>query len=598
MEALASGEVNGVCDAEEGDPVERSSICSSTPQRQTADSVIYQLVRVEGDGTLIPATDDEVMEVEHMLEDDKKDLPSIEGSSQFDNSEGNTGKLDGRFEYIEVMLEKVKQQEKLRLSRDATLCSPKYDNVDKRFSDQLVDLPVCNNIPQTESFSHEAASLVPITLNEGSVGYCPDSVEKEQTAGRTLFTGDFSSIHRDFSLLEGEICLDDLTIRELQETFRATFGYQTSVKDKLWLKRRIAMELTNSCDIPSTRFIIKDRKIVMKNPTKGHCIAERTKYEVDSQPAGQNIGSVIDKIQDSPSSCPRSPFQGERSLSGKRLRTSTLENDSKIEDLHIEIIEAKRVRKPTRRYIEELSEVETGECCAQPITPIKSSGLNQYSAKYRFRPASSIGSQHTTFITRKDFLGGCGVQIPYVLRVRRRRPRKNFVALMNADLIQKEKPVAETYSKEHDPVLGKLGASGDYSEDYADIVLRPKYSTRRKHHRAWTLCEVVKLVEGVSKYGAGRWSEIKRLAFPSYTYRTSVDLKDKWRNLLRACFTPRPTEKGGLNSRRHTSVPIPAPILLRVRELAEMQEQEGIGMGSGKIIGHNGRHLQTRPGFL
>jgi hypothetical protein len=47
----------------------------------------------------------------------------------------------------------------------------------------------------------------------------------------------------------------------------------------------------------------------------------------------------------------------------------------------------------------------------------------------------------------------------------------------------------------------------------------------RKHHRAWTLCEVMKLVDGVAQYGAGKWSEIKKLAFSSYSYRTSVDLK-------------------------------------------------------------------------
>lgn len=60
-----------------------------------------------------------------------------------------------------------------------------------------------------------------------------------------------------------------------------------------------------------------------------------------------------------------------------------------------------------------------------------------------------------------------------------------------------------------------------------DIVSVPTANggMRRKHHRPWTLGEVVKLVEGVAKYGAGRWSEIKRLAFASYSYRTSVDLK-------------------------------------------------------------------------
>lgn len=63
------------------------------------------------------------------------------------------------------------------------------------------------------------------------------------------------------------------------------------------------------------------------------------------------------------------------------------------------------------------------------------------------------------------------------------------------------------------------------SDDNVISVPTPKGGTRRKHHRPWTIDEVVKLVEGVARYGAGRWSEIKRLAFASCPYRTSVDLK-------------------------------------------------------------------------
>lgn len=48
---------------------------------------------------------------------------------------------------------------------------------------------------------------------------------------------------------------------------------------------------------------------------------------------------------------------------------------------------------------------------------------------------------------------------------------------------------------------------------------------RRKHHRQWTLTEVMKLIEGVSQHGVGRWTEIKRHFFSSSNYRTSVDLK-------------------------------------------------------------------------
>lgn len=97
--------------------------------------------------------------------------------------------------------------------------------------------------------------------------------------------------------------------------------------------------------------------------------------------------------------------------------------------------------------------------------------------------------------------------------------------LQNDAFIREDKSAAEaSYWSSGQDVTG---ASGDDSDDGGDIVLMPKHNGggRRTHHRAWTLWEVTKLVEGVSKYGAGRWSEIKRLAFPSYTQRTSVDLK-------------------------------------------------------------------------
>lgn len=66
----------------------------------------------------------------------------------------------------------------------------------------------------------------------------------------------------------------------------------------------------------------------------------------------------------------------------------------------------------------------------------------------------------------------------------------------------------------------------DISED--DSVTRittQKCRSRRKHHMLWTLSEVMKLIDGVSQYGVGRWTEIKRLLFSSSNHRTSVDLK-------------------------------------------------------------------------
>jgi len=46
-------------------------------------------------------------------------------------------------------------------------------------------------------------------------------------------------------------------------------------------------------------------------------------------------------------------------------------------------------------------------------------------------------------------------------------------------------------------------------------------------------------VEGVDRCGgAGRWQDIKRLGLAPLQGRSAVDLKDKWRNLLRIAELP------------------------------------------------------------
>jgi hypothetical protein len=41
----------------------------------------------------------------------------------------------------------------------------------------------------------------------------------------------------------------------------------------------------------------------------------------------------------------------------------------------------------------------------------------------------------------------------------------------------------------------------------------------------WTPSEVIKLVDGISEYGVGRWTDIKRLLFATSAYRTPIDLR-------------------------------------------------------------------------
>lgn len=104
--------------------------------------------------------------------------------------------------------------------------------------------------------------------------------------------------------------------------------------------------------------------------------------------------------------------------------------------------------------------------------------------------------------------------------------------------------------------------SQDFSSQDENLTITKtrKSKGRRKQHILWSLPEVLKLVDGVSEFGVGRWTDIKRVLFPSSPHRSSVDLKvisvvmfsvcsfhvlgsefvlpfglqDKWRNLLRA----------------------------------------------------------------
>ncbi|KAL6635218.1 hypothetical protein ACP70R_027889 [Stipagrostis hirtigluma subsp. patula] len=424
----------------------------------------------------------------------------------------------------------------------------------------------------------------------------------------------------DFSILRGEVCLDDLTIRELQEAFRATFGRQTTVKDKLWLKRRIAMGLTNSCDVPSSGCIVKDYKIIGKDAKQEiRNMEEIPKVEL------QATSLVRDQITnpgngDSPSS---SYYQSEdQQGSYKRLETVTTTNDEQLGT-------NKRTRKPTKRYIEELSDIETRDSTGKVSSPAKRHVHDDVFLKQRLTPYHEVNSLRTLYPTRKDTLGGFSVQVPYVSRMRRGRPRKDFISFVDnkpsvegsgiqtavgvtlekdgeeGNNVRKALEVPQMVNAEKG---GHLEAAGKKQVQNLQVNVynskfkhKTKHASKRMHHRAWTLCEVMKLVDGVARFGAGKWSEIRKLAFASYSYRTSVDLKDKWRNLIRASQTQLLTGKDGVSPRKlnPSIIPIPPSILLRVKELHELQSRGGSFTEPTKFSGQNGKVVQGKgSGFL
>lgn len=619
MESVIGVETDGEAKVEDS-VVAASNSVSSCLQEETADPIVYKLVRVDGDGRLVPATDDEVMAVEDLLEDDKCEVGQVIdaeqtvecnkieayhlGKTQFENPQGQP------FSEIHV-------------------------------ADVLTFNVPHKLLPDSDNVNTQGKATVPPLTSEysavdksGSAEGC--SAPSDAFSENNLLASKAGASWKpDFSKLKGEICLENLTVKELHETFKAAFGRETSVKDKQWLKRRISMGLSNSCDFSCTSFVIEDSRVVKK--VKENIASVNGSISKDPIVALPNINSGSSSGHDDKVESPANIIEG-------NIPNSTLEGCIVSEGHNMEQTAAKRVRKPTKRYIEELSEVESRESSGKPMSSEKICGYKSTHPSNHVISILKARPDGKPLFMRQDSLGGSGVQIPCVSRIRRGRPRENFMNLLNlqpngtdmaAELV---KNVGDTHIDQTDEVLKTSLSPGwiqqpliatseegkhspeskiievginmehenmdlyeDHSDDSMMAMPTPKGGMRRKHHRPWTLNEVIKLVEGVSRYGVGRWSEIKRLAFANCPYRTSVDLKDKWRNLLKASNVQLPAEKGIQNSRKHAAILIPTSILLQVRELAEMQGNISPSLNQSKIagLGSGGRSAdEGRVGYV
>ncbi|XP_019250673.1 PREDICTED: uncharacterized protein LOC109229619 isoform X1 [Nicotiana attenuata] len=209
----------------------------------------------------------------------------------------------------------------------------------------------------------------------------------------------------------------------------------------------------------------------------------------------------------------------------------------------------KRLRKPTRRYIDESSDLNATRSRKREVSTCASASKDKL-PRVRCQKKSRAESTEMELFPEES---SCrAIQVPFASLVNEecdKRHTSNAIQVMKA-----HKEVTVVNPKDDPIALKKLDQDG----------------ARRKHHRLWTVSEVRKLIDGVAQYGVGRWSHIKKLYFSSSAHRTAVDLKDKWRNLLKACYLQKQskiTEKGKHNLSWR---PLPKSVLHRVSELANM----------------------------
>lgn len=322
------------------------------------------------------------------------------------------------------MLQEVKEEEKLRMACGSPGLS--HVNVDSQCS--TAELPAMDGITQCDiSVQEIVPSSAPSSNNSHSnqsqnIGECSRPSEVQMESGAST-SADYCSLRPDFSMIQGEICLDNLSIRELHELFKVTFGRETTVKDKQWLKRRIAMSLTYSCDVSATTFIAKDNEFVKK-------CEEVSDGNVDALPLKDISGGEEDiKCKDS-SYDEDTGNEDVQVVSRKTLRSHKVEHDLCSENLQIQQRATKRIRRPTRRYIEELSESEFRDLNPRWFSSNRSMEPGHVSPNSYSGPTRNVFPEKRTIVTRFDSLGGSGIYIPCVSRIRRCRPRKNITPLV------------------------------------------------------------------------------------------------------------------------------------------------------------------------
>ncbi|XP_057853002.2 uncharacterized protein LOC131063223 isoform X1 [Cryptomeria japonica] len=614
---------------------------------------------------IVPATNVEVMKLEHFLEDQDKyiaknaggcssltdqtkfsameDLPSsdsdheeedVTGTSDSEEPEVERRKLNAKLEFLDVMLQRIREEERLRRASGPPGNTSSYLMREHQWNqfdgDYYKNLPnPVSNIPPSDACLEEDTPLLDSTEvkkrifadRKIDVSWTRIENNSAKDAGGSAPSLTEVVSKPDLDGAEDRILLDKLSIRELQDTFKATFGRETSVKDKQWLKRRISIALKNS-----------NKKNGQEYMTSRHGKSPSEKFPTDSSDVQATKSKMI--IDNTDIGVPISPIGNKSSTTSFTDVFIKREFGMSNGDVPLrEEIRRKRTRKPTRRYIEELSKTDARPNSGRLLNSLRDSDQAMKSCA---KPDWN-GFDRMTLVCREDSLGGCGIQIPFVLRVRRGRPRKNCGALVKQKTsesptsflkkahVQEEQcssdngdmkqivPFGSTQNFVYDdkenneqmlisvPTDGKCVAEpfnsdsvDDVSDNYVSTIRTAKGGIRRKHHRSWTLQEVMKLVDGVSRFGVGRWSDIRKLVFSSSGYRTSVDLKDKWRNLLRASNAQLQTKKEAGNRKKHSSSPIPAPILARVRELSAMQSQALCLPSSSNPVIRSGRILHKR----
>ncbi|CAK9235149.1 unnamed protein product [Sphagnum troendelagicum] len=725
----------------------------------TTDRLVYKLVKVGDDGSVLPATEDEVFQ--SLVEGSSAGLPPSyaggsdvneddedeEGSdvsldSDEDDSDGKEDpsfpsemddlvaekkKLLSRLQVVDTMLLRVDAEEQQRLSFEDQVGSvlghesnssaylnagdtsgdykrqrrpnPKYFD----FNAGSDPVPSATILPMTLNPSVGEAAVIgtsPEKQSSGS-GFIPRSTSgwgpqrsSIRTAGaqraRTVlaqkpFIRTPSKVQAPRSVVLPAVnsmpdpsSLENLSIRELHEAFRSTYGRDTSVKDKHWLKRQISAGWSKQHDAAlnaGSRASQTDLKVrpeqqlsaeqsLPSSTTATIMVSERDTVNEAQEPGRNGVesteGLLTNELDDKQSLHRSVPLAVISPVEGFNALTPSSLNEVGAGGGQIAIfgevvntgkqVGVKRQRKPNRRYVEDEGESSPGTVLGNgsrpgPVgsdsgghglgTPSRlswrtvvtdgpadligrtgtlrgptfqnASRANTFQGqrtkptngtlkrKAEGRAAKLVKMAHSAARAARHDTEGSARKVKFQLPAAPGREKDGMYKLNGeaGDQVSCLLPLSSGHSADLLQPLAPDNGADAAGEQLVATVPTANGGTRRKHHRPWTLREVMTLVEGVARCGGGKWADIKKLAFSSVGYRTAVDLKDKWRNLLRASRAQLYPPKQGERKKQFTAA-IPATILARVRDLAALQHQMPTGAGAAGSTSRSRRSVHRK----
>jgi len=442
-------------------------------------------------------------------------------------SEETQGTLAYRLEQLELVLNRVSELE--RSQHHPAL----WEEDEKQ---HLGGSPRSSNasVSDVEDESHEST---PLSLPEATAGTAAASAASAETSAAAVATS--------------AIPLHQLSVPELQQRFEATFGAPSGVSDNAWLLRRLE-------DVERNHMLQQQqqkRRRKVAAPASGTAIGSKSR-----KPARRSVASTSAAVAKKELPLPPS---SSRTLPKKMTSGGDASRASSLNATPGYAIPATPVKKAAAAAVSAPPppQLPDGGMTTPPRQPHRVSGKSS-----KAPPASEDQPAASTPSRRADGKRRSRPNVRYSNGKAALPPPTSPVSGIPAA------PPAATAATSHvaPPRASRKRAVPDSS---GDDDVGADSARRRKHHNPWTLEEAEALIEGVATCGGGKWADIKKLGHEAIAMRSAVDLKDKWRNLLRIARLPAGESLPGDRTRRE----LPVHTLERVRELAKLNETKEDG---------------------